>query len=166
MGHNTSSCRVAEQRAREAKDQRVLAGWRWNGAKLEELVTAEGVLARGGVLQGRGQTGECRRYVQVDLHWWVRHGLGDTGLKDLGASYRCARLGCSMAFRQESYPAGIPIQCYVGAPERLAVRCRKCLAGRTLTAEQVIAALERAGTGDGNAGVLDLGRRIHGKCPA
>ncbi len=49
---------------------------------------------------------------------------------------------------------------------KLAIKCRKCGAGRSYTAEQVIAALKRSETGDGNAGVNELGQRVRGKCKA
>lgn len=102
----------------------------------------------------------------MDLHWWARHGLGDVALSIAQQAYRCARLGCGLSWQPEAYPAGIPVQFYVGTDVKLAIKCRKCGVGRSYTADQVIAALERSEAGDGNAGVNELGQRVRGKCKA
>jgi len=114
VGHNVSDRKLRGIQAERAASERKLAGWRWDGNKLEPLATVEGVLARGGVVHGRCGGGECRRYVRVDLQWWARHGLGDVALTVAQQAYRCARLGCGLSWQPEIYPAGIPVQFYVG----------------------------------------------------
>jgi len=96
----------------------------------------------------------------MDLQWWARHGHGDVTLTVAQQAYRCARLGCGLIWQPETYPAGVPVHFYVGTDVKLATKCRKCGAGRSYAAEQAIAALERSETGDGNAGVNELGQRV------
>ena len=114
VGHTYSDRKLNGLKAQRRGDERRLAGWRQSGSRLEPLDTIEGLLARGAVVHGRCQNQECRRSVQLDLHWWVTHGLGDLPLRTAQQAYRCARLGCGLGWRQESYPAGIPVQFYVG----------------------------------------------------
>lgn len=166
VGHNHSERSIQSARRREEANRRHLAGWTWAGGKLEPLPTVEGLFARGGQLVARCQTVECRRHLQVDLQDWIRHGFGDLSLATLQAAYRCSRVGCRLSFGSEQYPSGVPIQFYAGTEDRLDVACRGCGKGQRFTAEALIAKLEGAQTGDGNAGVNDLAHRIRGRCPA
>ena len=146
---------------------RDLPGWRWSGGKLESLETVDGFLARGATLAGRCKMNECRRSVKVDLQAWSAHRYGGMGLDGLRHAYRCARVGCDFNLEPPSYPSGIPLQCYVGGAERLDVRCKACRAGRPLTAEEMIARLERAGvTYACNVGVRVVASMIQGACKA
>ena len=165
VGHNHTPRSIQSGRDREAERERVLPGWRLSGDKLEPLETAEGVLARGGVIHGRCKTEECRRYVRMDLHACVSHGFGSVGITTLERHYQCSRLACSLRFDLPLYPGGIPIQCFVGTPDQLEILCRKCRVGRRYAAEEVISSLVKAGTGDGNVGVHELARRIRGQRP-
>lgn len=166
MGHNYSDRKLRGLVADRAPAERHLAGWRSVNGKLVPLSTVEGVLARGGTLNGRCASDECRRYVRMDLQWWARHGLGEVSIGVAQRAYTCARLGCALSWQPEVYPAGVPLQFYVGEAVRLAVKCRKCGAGREFTAEEVIAGLESAETGDGNTGINDVAHRLRGKCRA
>ena len=167
MGHNVSDRKSRDLATADAAARRELAGWRREAdGRPVELNTVEGAHARGAVVLGRCATAECRRRVEPDLADWIRHGFGSLPLPTLEAAFRCGRVGCRLTFQGLTYPAGYPVQCVVGTDSRLEVRCRECSAGRDFTAQKLIARLEAAGTGDGNSGINDLGRRIRGRCPA
>ncbi len=68
-------------------------GWRLAGARVEPVRTPGGLLARGGMMRARCDTGECRHRIDMDLNAWIEHGHGDSELSTLSAAYRCGQLG-------------------------------------------------------------------------
>ena len=119
-------------------------GWRWAEARIEPVRTPRGLLARGGMMRAKCDTGECRRRIDMDLNAWIEHGHGDSELSTLSAAYRCGHLRCGLDFNPEYFPKGIPLQYFVGREERIEVLCASCEQLRLMTAEQLIAALLRA----------------------
>lgn len=142
------------------------AGWRQIDGKAYPLTTPRGLLARGGILRGRCDTGECRRRVNIDLGAWIAEGHGDRELDALVLDYRCGRSGCGLRFDPEYFPRGLPLQSYVAGEERIEVRCASCTRLHTMTAEKLIASLVRRGIGTGNIGIVELATRIGLPCRA
>ena len=142
----------------------LLRGWRQVAMRLEPVTTPRGLLARGGALRGRCETGECRRRIDVDLDAWIAQGRGDTELRALLPAYRCGKLECDVRFDPEYFARGVPLQSFTGCEERIELLCASCSRLHILTAEQLIAALVRRGTGDGNTGVIELAVRIGSPC--
>lgn len=144
---------------------RDLPGWRWIGDRLEPIDSVQALLERGARINGRCRTPECTRTVRVDLNGWWDHGYGGMGMRGLRRAYRCARIGCDLDLHPPFYESGVPLAHYLASKDRLDVRCYACKAGKLLTAEELIARLERAGlTYAGNAGVRIVGGLIRGAC--
>lgn len=141
-------------------------GWRSTGARIEPVKTPRGLLARGGMMRARCDTGECRRRIDMNLDSWIDHGHGDSELDTLIAAYLCGQLRCGLKFDPEYFPRGIPLQHYVGREERIEVLCASCGRLRPMTAEQLIAALLRRGLGTGNTGIVELSTKIRSPCRA
>ncbi len=141
-------------------------GWRSAGARIDAVQTPRGLLARGGMMRARCDTGECRRRIDMDLNAWIEHGHGDSELSTLTAAYLCGQLRCGLKFDPEYFPRGIPLQHFVGSEERIEVLCTSCDRLRLMTAEQLIAALLRRGTGTGNTGIIELSTKIRSPCRA
>ncbi len=117
-------------------------------------------------MRARCDTGECRRRIGMNLDAWIEHGHGDSELRTLVAVYQCGQLRCGLKFDPEYFPRGIPLQWYVASEDRIEVRCASCGQLRLMTAEQLIAALVRRGTGTGNTGIVELSTRIRSPCRA
>ena len=140
-----------------------LAGWTLIGGRLVADQTPAGLVARGGEMKGRCQTGECRRTLTLDAQDWIARGYANTSLTELTRTYRCGRVGCKLHF-SEHYANGVPLQTYVGGTETAAITCNRCMRVTTLSVERLVQRLVRTGAGDGNTGCNVFAAAIKAPC--
>lgn len=140
-----------------------LPGWTLIVGRLTSDQTPAGLVARGGEMKGRCQTGECRRIVTLDAQDWIARGYVNTSLAELTRTYRCGRIGCKLHF-DESYVDGLPLQTCVGGFETAVITCNRCMRVTTLPVERLVQRLLCTGAGAGNTGCRVFAAAIKAPC--
>ena len=142
-----------------------LPGWLWNGERLVTDDTVEGALARRMTVSGTCRLhAECTRRVTLDLHYLADHGFSCTPLDEVRRRYDHLRSPrCEMAWIT-TYPASIPLQCFLRDNAWLVVTCKGCNAAQAFTFARMIRALERSGRGNGNTSVLKVAEVLREPC--
>ena len=140
-----------------------LAGWTFIGGRLVTDQTPAGLVARGGEMKGRCETGQCRRTLTLDAQDWIARGYANTSSTELTRTYRCGRVGCKLHFNK-FYANGVPLQTYVGGTETAAITCNRCMRVTTLSVDRLVQRLVRTGAADGNTGCNVFAAVIKAPC--
>ena len=152
--------------ARAPAPPKDLPGWRLVSGKLVEDRTVNGCIARGEVILARCKTDQCRRQVTVDLIAYQKIGFGKTEISEVQKAWSCGAGRCELSWVHGQYPAGVPLQCYIGAQCTVRVQCENCGRVWIYTPEAMLEQLTRRGAADGNISVLKIAKAIRGACPS
>lgn len=170
VGHNVSQRKHEDEveRQERARLLRYAApGWTLDlrAGRLVAEDTLLGMFRRGQTLVLRCRRVDCRRRVEVDLEDAVRAGIGHYRPRELVETLRCHHYrGCEFKEAVALYPQGVPLVAYIGQDAFVVVRCAKCRAEVTMTAEQAIDRLRATGRGDAATGINALATVIRGPC--
>lgn len=171
MAHN-----VSLERQQQIERKKLLAelepflepGWQLDLAKLQivPLPTVLGHYQRRQKLLLRCRREDCRRRIDVDLRGAIEAGLSDRPVKHLLERLRCGHWAdCALTEVSATYPGGVPLVGFLQHRDALiAIICANCDARSLLPPREVIRRLKAAGRGDGNTGILALGRAVRGPC--
>ncbi len=171
MAHNQS--RQKRDEAARAARAKALApflepGWRIDRIR-GEIVAIDTVLAsyqRGQTLLLWCRRADCRRRCEVDLKAAIKAGLGERPLRDVIGALRCQHWeGCAIEENGLVYPGGVPIVHYLNDDDAMiGIECTNCRKRTLLAPAEVIRRLKESRGGDGNTGIIALGKVIRGPC--
>lgn len=158
---------LRKQRAAELEPF-VEPGWRIDTVK-GQIVAIDTVLAsyqRCQTLLLWCRRADCRRRCEVDLRGAIKAGLGERPLREMIAAFRCQHWeGCAIEENGLAYPGGVPIVHYLNDDDAMiGIECTNCHKRMLLAPVEVIRRLKASKGGDGNTGIVALGKMIRGPC--
>lgn len=142
-------------------------GWTVANGRLEEVSTVAGYAARRCEVHGRCLRRDCRRSCHFDYEVLLKAGMGALTAAKVMETFQCSRLdGCCIEFHEK--PQRVITLRHVAGRDYVGVeiRCPNCKLIRLTTVEGLIHKLKKAGTGNGETSVKNVGALIRGECRA
>ena len=143
-------------------------GWTAINQTLEPERTIAGYAARGEEVKGGCRAHGCRRKFWVDEHARAEALLARLPMSTVLQTLRCGRLdGCGFEFFGPRADQSVPLSVATSRPNaRIRVSCTACNWTRLPKAEEVIAILQKDGSGGPGTCIHEAAAAMRRPCPA